>query len=249
MIRCLHCGELPCHCQCFERVALDNGIIAKLDAGIALRVIRDEKDPLKRLVLVMEVGEDATTDQLRSAVPQALRWRDGLVRYQGPSPDFRKVVIPRFLVSLKAACIPYRAMARAINDTIEAMVWLVVANPKLEHRVLQGRGLHPDPETLQDIIAIDTSLQGHAPSDAERLLIEVCVSNAHAWLGPFGFSESETKKLFSEAVKRARDGETPFLPGLPLNRDLVIRRIRTWQSSERLQDPTRTKFPPDDSNQ
>ena len=90
------------------------------DSGVIIHVIETIAGPLR---IMIDVGEETTSDDLRKAIPLALEWRDSLLEFQGRTGLYSDNSFLASIgedVSKKARTLrfPYKEVAKGINSLI-----------------------------------------------------------------------------------------------------------------------------------
>jgi hypothetical protein len=160
------------------------------------------------LRVVLEVGEWATDNDIRTASKHLIDWRDRLIQYQGlwPGWSLPEIEYRSRLEERDKAKHSYANTANNFNRT--------VANLLEQYCAYRTAGLAPDnPEDL------GRWFHEHLPGNPFML------AEVKRMLGIWGLEE----KIADEAVERILNGEPAFEAGYPLEKSKCREAIRTWR--------------------
>jgi hypothetical protein len=170
---------------------------------------------------MIELSDSVTSDDLRSAIPLALQWRDWLKAQRGP--DWVRVTEALTLLCTenKRNGVSYAQLAARTNDHIAGLLrdWLEYTRLRDEARTIQGA-------TFDEVRWLIDNGQV-AP---ERGKWCGALSDAHRSLEVFGFTAADIEMQLSAGIERIQQGEPPFERGYPVNRNRVIAVLRTWRN-------------------
>jgi hypothetical protein len=164
------------------------------------------------VMIAISLHEDTTHEQLRDIIPIALAWRDKLTEWQGPWPHFHRT---RFLEALHHE---HR------NDTSYAQ--------------LAGRVNYAIAECLRDFLELLIELETNPKQISTSSFLSWkrnSIDRAQELLGYLGFKDDEITAILKDGVKRLKKGEEPFEIGYPIDKEKMIRVLRTWREGKKHQ--------------
>jgi hypothetical protein len=171
-----------------------------------------------QLAIVLYVGEDTTSEELRAAIPAALRWRDRLLETQGPWMGGGD---NEFLESLHwrhEAGKSYRQIADSINSAVARhLANYLKYTTELAVAQSSFKSEWDAEEWLHDEAHPDRSRNSYGRDHAEGLLHAIRLK------GDIG-------AILDEGLKRLAAGAIPFENEYPVDRSKVLAVLDAWRS-------------------
>ena len=178
------------------------------EAGVLIRLV--ELDGWIRVMV--EVGEDATSRDLRGAIPLALQWRDRLLRWQGPWMGGGDTPFLEQLSERQVRGESYRGLADRINERVGELV------REFARYIDEYNAAKPRFRTMMDFYLWQPTSNQFALDHARSMLRALRVG------------DRDVELLLSQALHNVRAGLPPFEPGYPVSRDKLIATLRTWRT-------------------
>jgi hypothetical protein len=214
------CGTLCARCwrpSPATRFLVNTDLPRATDNGVRLHCIRWDMDTPR---IVIEVSDRATSDELRAAIPLALRWRDWLKAHRGPDWDKVAEGLARLCVENRRRRTSYERLAVQTNTKMAALLteWVKYTQARDEARATQGEPF----DELEWWLTSQHRRDGGRPDTMP-------LSDAEETLRVFRFSDSEILEQICGGLERIGSGDPPFEAGYPLDRDRVIMALRLWR--------------------
>jgi hypothetical protein len=173
-----------------------------------------------RLHVMIEVGEDTTTEQLRKVIPDALRLRDKLIEFQGA---WRAGGINEFLEHLSYRNQhgdSYARLAENINQRIEGYLRDYIAYRKEVDTVHPEFKAEHDRDILYHVFWLGMATKPSALSFAMSLLEGL------------NFNKQDALRIMQNGLRSLSAGESIFLKDYPVTRSKMIQVLRTWRNGK-----------------
>lgn len=160
----------------------------------------------KHVRVMIEVGEEETTNGLRRLIPVALRWRDWVLKIQGPWTSGGRGYFLARLDTMQREGASYRVLAKRLSRNLESLLREFLAWEQ------QRRAVHR---------------QTKPPDVADDPFWPNPFAKVHAvgLLTDLGISEEEAKQRVEEGLRRVHDAQSPE----PITRQRVIDALRRWR--------------------
>jgi hypothetical protein len=181
------------------------------DTGVQIHFV--EMDNWLRVLI--EVGEDTTSDNLREVIPLALSWRDRLLEWQGPWFHGGDNLYLEEISMRQEAGESYSQLAEAINNTI-------TANLVDFHKLLQ-----------------EFEQMRHQPTTAMEFHLwnlkhnRFSYEHARGLLEGLRFDSGEIETLLQAGIESLQAGEPAFEKGYPVSREKLISVLRVWRQGRK----------------
>lgn len=176
--------------------------------GIRIDVLEDDG----RLRVVIDVGEDATTEALRAAIPLALDWRDRLLQWQGPWVYGGRTPAMEHLLDRKAGQ-TYAELASELNARVAGY-------------------LRQHIDDLQAFEAERATFKTWGDFDAWQLRTGRYFggqTRAHDVLQLAGLKKPAIEAAIGAGLERIRNGREPFEPGEPVTAARIEAALKAWR--------------------
>lgn len=183
--------------------------------GVMIRAV--ELDGWLRIMI--ELRDDTTHDQIRDAIPLALRWRDRLVEWQGHwTSGGDQGLLEMMHQKQRLGMLSHAQIAEKLNQQI--------ADHLIEHKGWQEEyfALKDDFKTMGDFYLHKWTYNQFAAEHAKGILETM------------RFPDSEIEAILSEGFGRIMNGEPPFEQEYPISRDKVINILRVWRRNRSVPD-------------
>lgn len=195
-----------------------NADLPLVESGVLIKVI----EVFGWLKVFIEVDENATHENLRKAITPSLKWRDRLMKFQGPwylgGPTDFKIRLTRMQQGGKS----YREIAKMLNEIVLSHIKNDLENKRRIEEV--ARILGPQ-ATFGDYIQYINENNMHDITFME-------FDHAKSILSMFPFNDSEIDEIINDAVSSLQDDYSPFPDNYPITKRMVIDFIRQWKNSE-----------------
>ena len=171
------------------------------------------------LSVMIEVGENTTSDDLRKAIPWALRLRDRLLEQQGPWQHGGDTPFLEELCYWHDSGHSYEILAERINETV-ANYLLEAAKYLQEYEAAQSQF-----KTQLDVFLWQSKLQINPYS----------FQLARGLLEAVRLKDDEIDTVLLDALENIRSGRLAFEKGYPVSRDKLRETLRRWRESKKHQ--------------
>lgn len=169
------------------------------------------------LTVLIEVGTDTTGAALKSAIPEALKYRDALIEHQGVPLTGANGLVDAFALAHTRGEKSYAQIARELNSMIEREL-------KVHARYLAD--LENAKQRLRTPYAIvDWHSSLVMSGRAEYLSAE---GKAQFVLSAFHFKKRESREAIAQAIEYLR-ADQDFPPEWPINTRKVVDVIEQWR--------------------
>lgn len=180
-----------------------------------------------RLKIMIEVGEDATNDALRQAIPYALERRDKLLEFQGPWTHGGPNAQLELFHHMHTRGTSYKQLAIHANQIVTRLLHEYVEElARLDAFIKQY--WYPG-VTWGDLLRI-----AHEQTPSITPLFPFGpVSRDHAkWLLTYlRVSDEDAEKVVNEGLNRIEQGLPPFHDAeYPITREKIISALKYWRS-------------------
>jgi len=157
--------------------------------------------------VAIELGDETTHEQARDALSLALRWRDGLRRFQGPWFHGNDWDFVQDLDTRQKAGESYRQLAKKLNDSIARCIELWQEND--------------DPRPDEDLLWVpDPMHHGHT-------WLHRAESTLRVFLSP-----EESHRYLKTVYSNLGAGKPAFDTDLPITGEMVREKIRGYRNRE-----------------
>lgn len=177
------------------------------DSGVLIRFV--EIDNWLRVMI--ELGEDTTSDDLRSAIPLALLWRDKLLESQGPWMRGGDNPFLEELSDRHKSGQSYNELANRINQGVAAYLQ-EFANYLKEFETIKHSF-----ETMLDFYMWQPKNNRFSYEHARTLLKALRLKN------------SEIEEMLKIGLENVQAGEPAFELDYPVSRETLITTLRRWR--------------------
>lgn len=177
------------------------------DSGVLIRFV--EIDNWLRVMI--ELGEDTTSDDLRTAIPLALLWRDKLLKSQGPWMGGGENPFLEELSNRQESGQSYNELANRINQRVGAYLQ-EFANYLKEFETMKHSF-----KTMLDFYLWQPEHNRFSYEHAGVLLKALSLKN------------SEIEEMLKIGLKNLQAGKPAFELGYPVSREKLISTLRKWR--------------------
>jgi len=177
------------------------------DSGVLIRFV--EIDNWLRVMI--EIGEDTTSDDLRSAIPLALLWRDKLLESQGPWMRGGDNPFLEELSDRQKSGQSYNELANRINQRVGAYLQ-EFANYLKEF------------ETIKH--SFETRLDFYMWQPKNN---QFSYDHARGLLEALRLKDTEIEEMLKIGLENVQAGKPAFELGYPLSRENLITTLRNWR--------------------
>ena len=177
--------------------------------GVNLHIFEQNE----RLILMMELEEEARSEDISQAIPVARIWKERLTDWQGPSLSNDKTVFLEFLHEKHdpESGMSYNNLAQWINSYLASCVSRF-CDYEIGLKEATSNG------------TIDEYLDWIYHSEDRRRPFPFGLSFAQDILGHLGIHEAEINTLLADAKGQYLAGKPPFTKGYPVSRSKVKRK-------------------------
>jgi len=163
------------------------------------------------LRVLIEVGEDATYESLRRALPLSLRWRDQLLSYQGPWMRGGDNRLLQQLHEMQRKSVSYADLAGRVNKMLSELL--------RESNRYQAEYKRAKQQIKEPLAWIRWRSKAN-PFALER---------ARRFLSALGLKSQEIEVQLQGGLARIEKGLDPFEKDYPIAREKMISALRTWR--------------------
>lgn len=199
---CQHCQKTYEECECAWRIMQAGLPVATYHDGINLRYIKSYLEA--PWSVVMEIGHQTTTEQIREAIPAFLAIRDCLLRFQGPEMDKELDLIKR-LEFLNAGGDKWSYIDEKLSNADLAKL--------LNGEILENLRVFLNPYIHDDV-------KYYKKQTSEQLLSQI------------GFSSEEAEATVSRLIQHLKDGNEIDTTVFPIDQDQVMNKLRNVKRSK-----------------
>jgi hypothetical protein len=163
------------------------------------------------LRVMIEVGEDATFESLRKALPLSLRWRGQLLAYQGPWMRGGDNRLLQRLHEMQQSGESYSELADQVNRKVSELLeeW---TRHRAEYKLAK--------QQIKDPLDWITWHPSTDPFALER---------ARTFLSALSLKHREIEVQLQAGLERIEGGLAPFEKDYPISREKMISVLRTWR--------------------
>lgn len=172
-----------------------------------------------RICIMIEVGEDATSDDLRHSIPLAIAWRDRLLEYQGPWTGGGDNDYLEGLSRMQEWGRSYSVLASRLNVKIAGRLRKYVEFLRAYESAKASLKTWGDYWDWQ----YETKNYPYDIDHARSLLLPI-----RPRLG-----EKGANAILAEGIRRIQAGDNPFPPNFPITKQHVIDRLKAWRRGKK----------------
>ena len=198
-----------------KRISDFNQSVTDLDqisySGVVIHVF-DNRDYLR---LMIEVRDETTHQDLRDAIPLAIKWRDRLIDWQGKTEDIYKDQVLSRLHQKNKLGQSYKEIADETNQKVfEYLLECKKFSKELKEVEL------PKYKTEMKFQLWKGSLYGYSFERAWNLL-EV-----------FGFNNEKIVEIINDGFDHINRGKSSFIINYPITKDGMRNTLRNWREKK-----------------
>lgn len=201
------------------RFITQNSNIPLCESEVLIRII--EIDNWLRVVI--EVGENATHENLRKANTLALEWRDRLLDYQGPWFGGGTNYFKESLFRKHERGKSYSEIAKMLNDRILEYIINDLENKRRIEKIQQELG---EKATFIDFLK-------YQKDNNCMDLFFFSFEHAKDILREFSMKEMKIEGFITEIISCLQNGETPALDEFLISKRMVVDLIINWKKGKK----------------
>ncbi len=177
------------------------------DSGVLIWFV--EVDDWLRVMI--EIGEDITSDDLRSAIPLALLWRDKLLEWQGPWMRGGDNPFLEELSNRQKSGQSYNELANRINRRVASYL------QEFADYLKEFEAAKPGFKTMLDFYMWRSTNNQFSYEHARGLLEALRLKN------------NEIEEMLKIGLENVQAGKPAFELGYPVSREKLISTLRNWR--------------------
>lgn len=198
-----------------DQFAKENADLPRVEGGVIILCAETLSGPLR---IFIDVGEDTTSEQLRNAIPLALKWRDRLLKFQGRYGLYTdNSLLKNFEEDQRTnrytnrGEFSYAEIAEALNYKIAGFLY-----------EFTGRD-----QPASDPPRYVKTLEFHISGIEER--IPDPIERARRLLQVIRFTEEDTSFFIQDGIEQIQNGKKPFRKGYPVSKEKIRSVLKWWR--------------------
>lgn len=181
------------------------------EAGVLIRFIEIDN----WIHVMMDVGEDTTTQDLRDTIPLALTWRDKLLEWQGAWLGGGDNQFLEELSSRQEYGESYSELAKRINQTVTELL------KEFNEYLIEFEAARSNFVTMLDFYLWKSKANQFSLDQAQDILKALRLK------------DDEIKEMLQVGLKNIQSGEQAFEEEYPLSKEKLRTTLRSWRQGRK----------------